>query len=1020
MSSTPAAAAETLVTVTHKQITSERGTPNLTYYECPEGEEWDHYSAVSWAPDGCAFEIAFAGHTLELYGNTRSGHGVGEVYVDDVLVGTIDYGASTNGTVRRLFTHGGLTDTDHTLRVVVVGAGVDHASALFKSGAAEPIDPLQRLYAAMEDKVEEDYTASSWPAFADARAAASALLVSGEGTPEEREAARAVLQQASDDLVMIRGLRDIVAGYRTRVPVDFSADSWGPFAQALDAAGAVLEDAGATSGDIVATKNALQATASALLPLSDGSFERITNNTFWTDTDGNPIYSQGGGIFRFGDTYYWYGVRYTGAELYHADPTRKFDQDDTFESIPVYSSKDLVNWTFENEVATKDTRLHIPVEKGVGFSQMETLADASWLGRLGVAYNENTGKYVLPIQVGQSKFPDPDGQSGVLLLQGDSPTDDFAFGNIQRQVENSPTQATGDQTVFTDDDGNDYLVFSNKNGRAKAFVSKLSDSDSLTIEPATQIGSNPEGREGNAMFKLDDTYYMAASALHGWNTSPNYVIESLTDDIQGEYSTEFVLDGTAEDYSHVTQTGFFVTVEGTKQDTVLYAGDRWADFAWNGLGYNQWVPITEEGDDLRFHSVSDWEFNATTGEWRVGPDNNYVLNPEFAADRISVGTLTGWTNHIDDGSVSSTFIGNESPGAGDTRFGLHLGAAEAYSGSASQTVEIPDGVYEFSLSVKTAAGLEHARALITGAEGQEYELDLNRTTDGWETSSIAGLELTGGTATVSIQARGAGGTGISVDALSLRKQTVDRTELQSLVDQNTGRDVEKFTAASWNAFDAALGSATTVLADSKASQSEIDAARESLSAAADSLESAVVAITDIETPTLYAVGAAFDDEKTVVTVVRDDGTSAELPVSQYVVSGFSTGEVGTVDVQFAVAEDLAAVGAELPSESVSISTLRAWSPTDVYKRGDEVIHEGTKWVAGWRTLDQAPGDTTGPWQEHVALPDGDVLWTPSRIFMRGDVVLHEGQYYTAGRRTRDQQPGDANGPWTLSPDQDGE
>ena len=32
--------------------------------------------------------------------------------------------------------------------------------------------------------------------------------------------------------------------------------------------------------------------------------QTIINDTFWKDTSGNYIYSQGGGVFQFGDTYY--------------------------------------------------------------------------------------------------------------------------------------------------------------------------------------------------------------------------------------------------------------------------------------------------------------------------------------------------------------------------------------------------------------------------------------------------------------------------------------------------------------------------------------------------------------------------------------------------------------------------------------------------------------------------------------------------------------------------------------------
>ena len=141
----------------------------------------------------------------------------------------------------------------------------------------------------------------------------------------------------------------------------------------------------------------------------------------------------------------------------------------------------------------------------------------------------------------------------------------------------------------------------------------------MFVEPAARVGYVAAGREGNAMFKLDGKYYIGTSDLHGWNTSVTHVIESTGSNIQGSYTSEYTLAGTEMDYSHVTQTGFFVTVKGTKQTTVINAGDRWADFAWNGIGYNQWVPMTKTGARPQYHSLSQWQFNATTGEWRVGP-----------------------------------------------------------------------------------------------------------------------------------------------------------------------------------------------------------------------------------------------------------------------------------------------------------------------------------------------------------------------------------------------------------------
>jgi hypothetical protein len=393
------------------------------------------------------------------------------------------------------------------------------------SGEASPMDPLVGLNDQVSQYNPADYTAESWATFSSARDTAAALVQRGSGPSAERAAAREELQSAADELVMVQGLKSLLADYQTRVAAKYTSGSWAPFAKALDRAAGVAADGSATASQVASAKTELMSAADSLVSAEAGTFQTITNNKFWNDTSGNPIYSQGGGVFKFGDTYYWYGVHYLGAESYRANPTQQYDNQVTFQSIPVYSSTDLVNWKFENRVATRSTSLG-----RLGGN----MGNAGWIGRLGVSYNENTGKYVLLVQMWH-----PTHDHGVLFLQGDSPTSNFTFGNFQVQVTNSPTTGTGDQTVFTDDDGQDYLIFSNREGRSRGFVSKIRASDSLHAEPGVQIRSGA-GREGNAMFKLDGRYYHAASDLHGWNTSVNYVNESTGSSIQGSYSSEYV------------------------------------------------------------------------------------------------------------------------------------------------------------------------------------------------------------------------------------------------------------------------------------------------------------------------------------------------------------------------------------------------------------------------------------------------------------------------------------------------
>jgi hypothetical protein len=359
---------------------------------------------------------------------------------------------------------------------------------------------------------------------------------------------------------------------------------------ALGASGGAADGGGATQGGGGTAGNTPVSTT-------------IVNDTFWKDTSGEYIYSQGGGVLRVGDTYYWYGVRYGNAATYATGTETSVSQ-----GVTTYSSTDLVNWKSES------------------FSPPGA---SGWFGRIGVVYHAATKKYVLAGQ----------GGGGLYFATSDSPGGPFVYNNVQATLAGVATGKTGDQTMFQDDDGAAYVVASSSMGRANRYLLPLRASDFLAAEAAIPVYSGG-GREGNAMFKYQGTYYYCGSDLHGWNTSQTYCVSSSS--IKGPWSSEFILDGTELDYSHVTQTGFFISVQGTEATTIIYAGDRWATFAGNGIGYNQWVPLSFDGKTPHFHSLSKWTINAKTGTWAVAHGNNYVLNPSFEADRIAVSVPMGW------------------------------------------------------------------------------------------------------------------------------------------------------------------------------------------------------------------------------------------------------------------------------------------------------------------------------------------------------------------------------------------
>ncbi|MGQ4388527.1 family 43 glycosylhydrolase [Streptomyces sp. SAS_270] len=444
----------------------------------------------------------------------------------------------------------------------------------------------------------------------------------------------------------------------------------------------------------------------------------LQNDVFWKDTSGNPIYSQGGGVLKVGTTYYWYGVKYDGAVSYYNNPAGGKNSNTSFNAITSYSSTDLVHWKFEGNVMTSSD-----------------VSGSSWLGRVGVAHNPTTGKYVLVAQL----------NSGLMFATSSTPAGHFSLAGTQSSIGNVVNNMSGDQSVFTDDDGRAYLIFSNKSGRSNLYVAPLRSSDYLHVDTATKIySSSSGGREGNIMFKHAGTYYFCSSDLHGWNASHTYCIKSTK--INSGYSSEFVMQGTDADFSHVTQTGLAFEVTGSSGSFVMFGGDRWSDFAGNGIGYNQWVPVTFNGTTPVFHSLNQWSVDAAAGTWAVGSGNNHVLNPSVEADRVAQKTLAGWTNSS---NVSSDPNSNHL-GGHTGRWAISQSYTSAYKASMYQNIAVPNGTYSLSAWVKSSGGQRSADIFAKNFGAGEMDRAINQSTANWTKVVISGINVTTGSIQVGV------------------------------------------------------------------------------------------------------------------------------------------------------------------------------------------------------------------------------------------------------------------------------
>lgn len=295
------------------------------------------------------------------------------------------------------------------------------------------------------------------------------------------------------------------------------------------------------------------------------------------------------------------------------------------------------------------------------------------------------------------------------------------------------------------------------------------------------------------MFKYKGHYYMFASNLYGWDASLAYYL--VADDVRGPYkptNNMLVLDGVAGDYAHVTQTGFFVTVRGTKQETVIYCGDRWADFAGNGLGYNQWVPLSFEGATPHFNSLGSWKLNARTGEWSVAPGNNYVRNGSFEADRKAIPStvkpvqeqLTGWVSTVLEGNRISLDTAlsprlNYNNTASDRKVvtgekSLSLTDNVAFSRVVKQTitsssfVKLEKGDYTLTAKIRNSSGFTKLVMYAT-ADGKTYTYPVEAENTAWKTIQLEKIRIGNGSVEIGFVATGAGGSFCYVDDVSLVK-----------------------------------------------------------------------------------------------------------------------------------------------------------------------------------------------------------------------------------------------------------
>jgi beta-galactosidase len=303
----------------------------------------------------------------------------------------------------------------------------------------------------------------------------------------------------------------------------------------------------------------------------------------WNDMDGNPINAHGGGFLHHGGKYYWFGEIKKGE-------TRRVEYLTSWEcfrteagGVSCYSSENLVDWKFEGVALASDST-----------NQYHDLHTSKVIERPKVIYNEKTNKFVMWLHVDTEDYLYA--STGVAISDKPEGPYTYLYGM------HPGGQWSRDMTLFKDDDGKAYHIFSSESNVTLHF--NLLTDDYLRPSDITKRIFINESREAPAMFKHNGRYYLVTSGCTGW--SPNEAILSSADEIMGDWShVENPCNGSDSDKTFYSQSTYVLPIQG-KANAYIYMGDRWNKTDLEDSRYI-WLPMTIENEKFGIDWKDSWD-----------------------------------------------------------------------------------------------------------------------------------------------------------------------------------------------------------------------------------------------------------------------------------------------------------------------------------------------------------------------------------------------------------------------------
>ena len=319
----------------------------------------------------------------------------------------------------------------------------------------------------------------------------------------------------------------------------------------------------------------------------------IRNGELWRDDSGRHINAHGGGIMKYGDTYYWFGEH------------KSERTSDALVGVMCYASKDLVSWR------NCGVALSVSDEKG------HDIERGCILERPKVIYNPVTQKFCMWFHLELKGQGYKAARYGVAVA--DRPEGPYKFLYSSRAnagtwpVEGSPMnfdeylrrdfgsgQMSRDMTLYVDDDGKAYHIFSSEENYTLHIAELTGD---YLHHTGRYIRMAPGGQnEAPAIFKKDGTYWMITSGCTGW--APNEARMFSAPSIWGPWTQHpNPCRGPLAEKTFNGQSTFILPVG----DQYIFMADIWRPNNPIDARYI-WLPIEFEDDKPVVRWQDEWKF----------------------------------------------------------------------------------------------------------------------------------------------------------------------------------------------------------------------------------------------------------------------------------------------------------------------------------------------------------------------------------------------------------------------------